>query len=247
MSPAGRRWVRNAAIVLAAGWALAALGPFGTYSDLTTLERHGYWIGLTLAMWLQIEAAHLALRRLWPGRRTPRALDAAVAAAVGAAPTTFEVAYVEGLLRVGGVLTPRSMLETYASVLIIAVGLYVPLSLLQRRRALEPAAAPLVGDDDPLPPELRGEVIALAAEDHYLRVFRPGGQALIHHRFSDAVQAMGERGVQVHRSWWVAKSAVAQAEREGDRHVLRLTGGLRVPVSRTFGLAARQAGLIPRD
>ncbi|HYG27145.1 MAG TPA: LytTR family DNA-binding domain-containing protein, partial [Caulobacteraceae bacterium] len=68
-----------------------------------------------------------------------------------------------------------------------------------------------------------------------------------HYRFSDAVRAMGARGVQVHRSWWVARSAVTGVEREGDRHVLRLTGGVRAPVSRTYGLAAREAGLIPRD
>src|SRR5688572_28973095 len=166
MSPAWPRWVRNAAIVLAVGWALAALVPFGTYTDFSPAERHGYWIGLTLAMWLQIEAAWLALGRLWPQLRAPLAIRAAIAAAVGAVPTTFEVAYLEGLLRVGGVLTPRSMLETYASVLIIAVGLFVPLRLLDRpARDTGSAPEPSAGD---LPPGLAGDVIALTAEDHYL-------------------------------------------------------------------------------
>lgn len=56
---------------------------------------------------------------------------------------------------------------------------------------------------------------------------------------------MGDAGVQVHRSWWVASNAVERVERDGDRHVLVLRGGLRAPVSRTYGQAARKAGLIP--
>lgn len=244
MNP-GRTWLTGGAAALTVGAALAALGPFGTFQDLGVGERYGYWIGLTLLMWLQQAVTFQALRRAgWMAAR-PLWLQATAAALAGAIPTTFEVAYVEGLLRVGGVLTPRSMLETFGSVAIIAVGFFTPLVLLQERR---PAAVPAIGTTSftkSLPPGIAGTVIALAAEDHYLRVHTERGEALIHHRFSEAVRELGEAGVQVHRSWWVAKHAVERVEKDGDRHVLVLKGGVRAPVSRTFGLAAREAGLIP--
>ena len=238
-------WLRGPAAATVAGAVLGILGPFGTYGDLTVVERYGYWVGLTVLMWAQTAAVFVTLRRAGAFARWPLWLQATVAALAGAVPTTFEVAYVEGLLRVGGVLTPRSLVETYGSVAVVAVGFFTPLSLLLNLRA-RPAPVGDVGFTKALPPELGTSVIALAAEDHYLRVHTERGESrLIHHRFSDAVRELGDAGVQVHRSWWVAKDAVERVERDGDRHVLILRGGVRAPVSRTFGLAARQAGLIP--
>ncbi|MNQ14858.1 LytTr DNA-binding domain protein [compost metagenome] len=207
------------------------------------VERYSYWIGLTLLMWLQDLATFWALRRADPMRALPIWLQAALAALVGAVPTTFEVAYVEGLLRIGGVLTPTSLLETFWSVAVVSLAVFVPLVVLGDARQSGAATAPELARR--LPPELGAAVIALSAEDHYLRVYTERGDALIHYRFSDAVRALGAAGVQVHRSWWVAKNAVERIEREASRHVLVLIGGVRVPVSRTYGLAARQAGLIP--
>lgn len=231
-------WARGAAVALAVGAALAFLGPFGTFTDLAPAERWAYWLVLTVLMWAQTATAFQALRLSPAVRRWPLLLQAATASALGAVPTTFEVAYVEGLLRVGGVLTPRSLAETYGYVAVVALGLFVPLVVVRGPRPSPPAEPPV------LPPELRRPVLALSAEDHYLRVHGPAGDTLIHHRFSDAVRALGDAGVQVHRSWWVARDAVRRVERIGERTVLVLDRGLRVPVSRTYALAARQAGLL---
>jgi hypothetical protein len=240
----GGSWLRGAAAATVAGAALGLLGPFGTYGDLTVVQRYAYWIGLTVLMWVQIAAVFTALRRASGFARLRLWLQASLAALTGAVPTTFEVAYVEGLLRVGGVLTPRSLAETYASVAVIAVGLFTPLTLLQRRGRTSPPVE-TVSFARELPPELGTSILALTAEDHYLRVHTERGDTLIHHRFSDAVRELGDAGVQVHRSWWVARQAVERVERDGDRHIVVLRGGVRAPVSRTFGLAARKAGLIP--
>lgn len=246
MSEGARSWLTGGAAALAAGVALGLLGPFGTYGDLSPIERYAYWIGLTLLMWVQTAAVFAVLRRAPALLHLPLWLQAGLAALAGAVPTTFEVAYVEGLLRVGGVLTPRSLAETYGSVAVIALGFFVPLTLLQHRRRAAPAApVEIVSFARNLPPALSGPIVALSAEDHYLRVHTASGDALIHHRFSDAVRELGDAGVQTHRSWWVAKDAVERVERDGERHVLILRGDLRVPVSRTYGLAAREAGLIP--
>lgn len=85
-----------------------------------------------------------------------------------------------------------------------------------------------------LPPHLDGEILALQAEDHYVRVHTAKGSALVHYRFRDAVQDMCRvDGLQVHRSFWVRRCVITQQFAERDSHFVQLDNGLKVPVSRT--------------
>jgi DNA-binding LytR/AlgR family response regulator len=96
-----------------------------------------------------------------------------------------------------------------------------------------------------LPLPLRGlEIIALEAEDHYLRVHLGGDQStLILMRLSDAIAELpADKGAQTHRSWWVAKDAVAGVSKAEGRATLRLTGGVEAPVSRSFYKDLRDDG-----
>jgi DNA-binding LytR/AlgR family response regulator len=97
---------------------------------------------------------------------------------------------------------------------------------------------------DRMPPRLSGaELFAVEAEDHYLRLHTSLGQDLILMRLADAlVELEGLEGAQTHRSWWVARAAVASAERLDGRAVLTLKDGAEVPVSRGFARALRAAG-----
>ena len=52
---------------------------------------------------------------------------------------------------------------------------------------------------------------------------------------------LGDRGMQVHRSYWVATSHVTRSVRSGKRTILRLTGDHKVPVSVTHRPAVRAA------
>ena len=97
-----------------------------------------------------------------------------------------------------------------------------------------------------LPPKLRGgEVWAVEAQDHYLRIHTSRGQDLILLRLADAVAELeGIEGARVHRSWWVARDAVADAQRGDGRAVLTLKDGSAVPVSRTYARLLRERGWI---
>ena len=90
-----------------------------------------------------------------------------------------------------------------------------------------------------LPDRLGTDVIYIKSEDHYLEVHTTIGSSLVKMRFSDAVAELGERGIQVHRSYWVATSHVTRSVRSGKRTVLRLTGDHKVPVSVTHLPAVR--------
>ena len=84
-----------------------------------------------------------------------------------------------------------------------------------------------------LPGRLGTDLVFVKSEDHYLEVHTTVGSSLIKMRFSDAVAELGDRGMQVHRSYWVATNHVVRTARNGKRTMLRLTGDQEVPVSVT--------------
>lgn len=86
----------------------------------------------------------------------------------------------------------------------------------------------------------RARLIAVQAEDHYLRVHTEAGSDLILMRLADALNALKDSdGLRVHRSWWVARSAVQTVQWKKGRGALVLEGDLSVPVSETFAPAVR--------
>jgi hypothetical protein len=95
-----------------------------------------------------------------------------------------------------------------------------------------------------VPLHLGQELVALQAEDHYVRVVTDKGNALIRYRFSDALdEVRNVEGVQVHRSHWVAIRAISRVRSEGKGHTLCLHNGSEVPVSRSNLGVLRVAGL----
>jgi hypothetical protein len=93
-----------------------------------------------------------------------------------------------------------------------------------------PPANPLL---DQLPVELGSSIIALEMEDHYVRVHTALGSALVLMRLRDAMALIGDlEGMQVHRSWWVARGAVEDVLRDGRNIRLKLARDVEAPVAR---------------
>ncbi len=85
-------------------------------------------------------------------------------------------------------------------------------------------------------------------EDHYVRVHRLSGSRLELMPLHEAIARYGQAGgVQVHRSWWVAASAIDGAERDVRNWRLRLNNGLVVPVARNRIAEVRARGWIGED
>lgn len=97
-----------------------------------------------------------------------------------------------------------------------------------------------------LPLKFRGATLyALSAEDHYVRVHTDRGEELVLMRLRDAVQSLGATdGIQVHRSWWVAREGIADRRRDGRKHILVLKSGVEVPVSRTMASNPEKIGIV---
>jgi DNA-binding LytR/AlgR family response regulator len=95
---------------------------------------------------------------------------------------------------------------------------------------------------DQLPPELGSAIIALEMEDHYVRVHTMLGSALVLMRLRDAMGLVADtEGMQVHRSWWVARAAVEDVLRDGRNVRLRLPRGIEAPVARAKVIELRDA------
>lgn len=243
-----RVWLIRIAVVVGVGLLLGRLGPFGTFADLNPVARYGYWVGLTLLMWLQGLAALAVIDAAKPALGRP--ITAVLAALLGAIPTAFEVAWAEMWLRVERDLSFIDILQILGDVCLLSVPLLAVTHLVIRSRASTHQIRVDTPDDTDwlisrLPPQRRGRLLALESEDHYVRVRTSRGDELLHMRFGDAVSRLPpDIGSRVHRSWWVARDAVRSERREGDRIVIELLDGTQVPVSRSYIVSARAAGLI---
>jgi len=83
-----------------------------------------------------------------------------------------------------------------------------------------------------LPAELGTDVIAVASELQYLRVWTPRGCTLILGALVDVESEGAAHGLRVHRSWWVACEHVVSVRRTATGTVCLMSDGRQVPVSR---------------
>jgi len=89
---------------------------------------------------------------------------------------------------------------------------------------------------DRLPPEIGQDILYLGAQEHYTKVVTTKGSELIYMRFADAM-ALTEAampGQRVHRSYWVADTAVDTLEASGAKVSILCSNGDVIPVSRSY-------------
>lgn len=249
MSDGGERligWPARLAVVIAAGLLLGRLGPFGTFAELGSFERYAYWVGLTLLMWLQGVAILSLIAASLAARSWPRWVIVVIAALLASIPTAFEVAWAEMLLRVERDLEPIDLLAIAGDVSLLSVPLLLLTHAWGPRQAAGKAVVPVDARAGRLvtmmEPGRRGELLAVGSEDHYVRLYSVRADQLVAMRFADALDGLAhEDGLQVHRRWWVATTAVERIARDGDGLQLSLRNGLKVPVSRSFAQQVRKA------
>ena len=253
-----REWGEQLLVLLLLGAAFGWIGPFGTFQDLTVPRRLAYWVVAFLLIGSIHSLTMRSLARAEPSAAWPVPVQAIVGALIMAVPSSFVVIALEAIFRHTPALTPSNLARIYVSVAVVMLVIAIPWALIRRYRAreakiitVEPSAPPAAIEAparesrflERLPPKLGTELLCIATEDHYLRVTTKLGNDLILFRLSDAIVELDPRlGQQVHRSYWVAREAVSSVERGGQRTMLVLVNGSKVPVSRTFLPALREAG-----
>ncbi len=242
-----RLWVRDIVFTAGSVVTITLLGPYGSYDlplegRLVVSVANGFLGGLWLwpVMRLVIAQAERSKVPVW------------FAIVFGLAVLAVPVAGIAHLVAAtlgSGRSPPAPQLYLAVLAMVLPFGaayLYVD-RWLERSHATPPAAS------SPEPPRLLGrvpaklgrDVIALQAEDHYVRVHTALGSDLVLMRLADAIaEADGIEGLRVHRSWWVARHGVLGGKAEGRRAVLTLANGAIAPVTRDAVPEVRRAGWI---
>jgi hypothetical protein len=225
------------------------LGPLGTYSVPLT-ERALFWIP-TMALGSIIGGSLSVMSRRSPTLSHNPVLRMGLVAGVMTLIMTGVVMLMSRLVFGQGATALSPELVVYVGVITITMSVVGYLSFERDRRVEQASAAPipLSAPQHPalssrLAQHLRDHpVLALQAEDHYVRVHTPAGSDLLLIRLTDAAAEMTPvTGARTHRSWWVNRSAVQGISRKGTSTVLVLTNGLEVPVGRSYASELRDAG-----
>jgi hypothetical protein len=232
---------RDVVLLLGAGLFLAVVGPFGSISA-GVLTRFLYWpsvivgggvIGITVDELLGRRLDNPWLRWL---------VDSVVMTPGVCVLVGFASRWAFGPYPVQEILSGLVWQVFVISVAVMGVRQLVQLRVPPPSPTSEPR--PDAGFRRRLSARRReARLIAVEAEDHYLRVHTDAGSELIALRFADALSELAAvRGFQTHRSWWAAADAIEAVRWRRGGGEARLAGDLTAPVSRTFAKDLKAAG-----
>jgi hypothetical protein len=242
-----RRAVAETALLATIGYFMGVLGPYG--SDIMPSPiRYIYWEACILGGGvIGVTLDEVAARRsisIWP--------RLALTSLLMTPAVTAWVLFVQSLI----VDQPMRMGAFFAllwQVFVVSLGVMAFRALMWRAPKREVEVRTIV--EPPLPEaeaafrrrlsakRRTARLIAIEAEDHYLRVHTDAGSELVSMRFADAlVELASAHGHQTHRSWWVAAGAIETVRWKRGVGEARLAGDLVAPVSRTYAPALRAAG-----
>ena len=241
------RWQRiplDLLLLTFVGLVMAELGPYRTL-DAPQLLRTAYWLvavfGSGLAGILADRAFAVRVRGFWQ-----RIL---VVSLVITPPVTLYIYALNAVM----LDLPRRwwLLPQLAWQVFVVMLLLMTLRALLWRRVVETRTLVM----PPLPDAERefrlrlsakhrsARLIALEAEDHYVRVHTDAGSELLPMRFADALAELERAyGYRLHRSWWVSAQAIERVRWTRGGGEARLAGGLVAPVSRSYAAALKAAG-----
>ncbi len=238
---------------LSGGTLTTLMGPFGTYTSMTLLERAAYWytlVGLSLVISLILRRyvdLTFADRGFWF-----RASLTGVTFATLFTPCIYGMNWLingsEGMY-----LMPFWMIYLIVLSVPATVNPFIYFVTGRDGRDFHVAPEDTAGLSAParpkllerLPDDLGHELLRVSVQDHFVHVYMAGGAEKLRMRFGDALSEVeGVPGLQVHRSHWVAKEAVAGHDQNGGRIFLKLKDGSSVPVSRNFRADVEAAGLL---
>lgn len=241
----GKRLAIELFVATGVGAVLGLFGPFGSYaSDLT--PRMVNWIGFIVVGYLIFRPMIIVSGWLSEQTGMARWMARGFAMALASLPMTFMVIWMMNGFRLGWPRVQSEVVVLYGQVLLIGALVNWLFHVVFGKDAIPTEArtppspetpAPVPAKSDPpfferLPAGF-GPLLALAGEDHYVRAYGVERNTLILIRLRDAIAELeGVEGMQVHRSWWVARGAIQGKQRDGRNLRLVLKDATNVPVSR---------------
>lgn len=238
---------REIGIYALIGGFLTVIRPYNGSGNLPLWAAYLFWTGLVIAGSYTAEMTRITLER--SGARLPLSILLAVVSVTSALTVTALIILLEYMVS-GRLFSAGRLPHLFGLVWVIAAAM-TAVGFMIERTVLAPVSEPVPGASPEetflsrLPVKYRtAKLYAVSSEDHYLRVHTSHGEELILMRLADAMRELaGADGLQVHRSWWVAKGAVTDTRKQGGKLSLVLASGKEAPVSRTFLPEVKAAGL----
>ncbi|MGB1361380.1 MAG: LytTR family DNA-binding domain-containing protein [Alphaproteobacteria bacterium] len=84
-----------------------------------------------------------------------------------------------------------------------------------------------------IPMPKRGQLWALQAQDHYVNIITSKGSHLIYIKFNEALKQTGNiDGIQISRSYWVAKNGLQDIIKQSGKNICILKDGTKIPIAK---------------
>ena len=235
-------------VLMGAILVLTIIGPFGTYDDLSLVNRFVYWalvingVGMFMATLIPALLARAQFATFHP------IIIVIIGTAFAAIPGALIVHVVEEILRpqYSGL---NHIYSIWLQVWVIGAVICSVEFIQWRHTAADPdiesdqseySSSPAKTNINPIflrriPSQLGTDLISLSMKDHYVEVVTTKGKELVLLRLSDAVNELGiDSGIQIHRSHWVSKNHVEKVTKNNGRVSLKLSDGRKLPVSLTY-------------
>jgi hypothetical protein len=241
VAPMGKRLAIEFFLVTLIGLALGLIGPFGTF-EFPVAIRVAYWVIFGIVGYAIFRPLTIVGGWVSEVLGMSRIIGIGLSLVMAALPMTLIVALLIWKFDLGAVLRWKGLPGLYFQVWLIGFltnGFFT--LMFRNREEAQPVSLPTSQGEEPAPaarfedrlPIGFGNLLALKGEDHYVRAIGAAREELILIRLRDAIAELGGvPGLQVHRSWWVARDGVAKINRQARAMTLTLTNGVDVPVAR---------------
>jgi hypothetical protein len=244
-----RDWGVDLAIGAGCAVFVALLGPFGSYFNGPLWQRVMFQLG---CFWPGILLYGSLIRIILGWELKPATSWAAIIGMALVVNAAFQLWVTYLALSIWPFLKILRPIDWYLQDLVTTLPVVVGFTLLIRARLRQRRLAGEAGDAPPTPFGLLGAapaaVLCLQMEDHYVRVHTLAGSRLVLMTLSQAMAIVENAdGLQVHRSWWIARKAVVRTVAHGRNLRLELVNGIVAPVSRSAVAVVRAAGWMSDD
>lgn len=234
-------------ILVTAGLLTGLAGPFGTYDTLPVVTRTGYWVVVVcMTYWLAYLVSFTAASLAEDLGLEPR-LSLAIGVLAATLAVTACLAGLHMLMLEASFWAEAKRLLPYVAAITFALTILTESAAgSDAWPAVSAKSTPAASTSnsawlDQLPAHLGRRLILLQAQDHYVRAKTERGETLIRTTLQDAARDLGDYGVRVHRSWWVARHAIGGFRYRAGMPVVVLNDGLELPVGRSYRRALKQA------
>jgi len=222
---------------------VALAGPFGTFETQPFQWRFLYWGGvIAVAIFMGLTARTVLRHLLKDQPALVEDLSVAVLLALTFGPTVVWINQ-----SIGG----EAAREAMGLGLVMFSVFSIACCIIAVRRTIEQSASsPQVARQDrllsrlPVPEGAR--LSRISSDNHHIRIVTiTGDEHRLLMRLRDAVDEIDvEAGFCVHRSHWVAKSAIAGVAKEGKRELVELVCGSKIPIGPKYRNNLVEAGVI---